>query len=292
MSETTAFIGGGNMASALVAGFLRGSGNAATLLIVEPDAAQRQRLAAELGVTAMAAADPSLTAASLVVWAVKPQSFAAAALACHGQVGQALQLSVMAGVRCTTLRQATGAARIVRAMPNTPALIGAGIAGLYADGASDADRRRCEVLLGPTGDVIWVERETDLDVVTALSGSGPAYVFYLLEAMVAAGERLGLDAAQALRLAKQTVRGSGLLAAASDDAPAALRQRVTSKGGTTQAALDVLEARGVQAAFIAAIEAAARRAAELGLAPVDSSSPGVPSAGATAAVKTGAPPSM
>ena len=262
----TVFIGGGNMASALIGGCLKSGTPASELLVVEADAGQRERLVASFGVAVLAAPEAApLAAAELVVWAVKPQSFAAAAASCAGQAAGALHLSVMAGVRSAALATATGSGRIVRAMPNTPALIGAGIAALFATpAASSADRDRCAALLACTGEVAWVDTEGQLDAVTALSGSGPAYVFYLIEAMAAAGAGLGLPAGQALRLALQTVRGSALLAAQSSEAPAVLRERVTSKGGTTQAALETLEAHGVHAAVVAAIEAAARRARELG----------------------------
>ena len=274
----TVFIGGGNMASALIGGCLKSGTPAGDLLAVEPDPGQRERLAASFGVAALAAPEAAvLAAAELVVWAVKPQSFAAAAAACAGGAGKTLHLSVMAGVRSAALATATGSGRIVRAMPNTPALIGAGIAALFATpAATGADRDRCEALLASTGAVLWVDEESQLDAVTALSGSGPAYVFYLIEAMAEAGAGLGLPAGQALQLALQTVRGSALLAAQSGDAPQVLRERVTSKGGTTQAALETLDAYGVHAAIVAAIDAAARRARELG----DASTPVTAAGGA------------
>ena len=177
----------------------------------------------------------------------------------------ALQLSVMAGIRSGAIAAATGTERVVRAMPNTPALIGMGIAGLYArDAVSAAERAHVETLLAPTGRTLWVDREADLDAVTALSGSGPAYVFYIVEAIMQAAVDMGLTPAQGKALALATFAGASELARRSDDAPALLRERVTSKGGTTHAALAVLEAAGVKAAFIDALRAAERRAAELG----------------------------
>jgi pyrroline-5-carboxylate reductase len=150
-------------------------------------------------------------------------------------------------------------------MPNTPALIGQGISGLYARPAvTAAERAQVEALLAPTGDVVWVEREGDLDAVTALSGSGPAYVFYFIEAMVAAAERMGLSAEQGKQLALATFGGATELARRSDETPATLRERVTSKGGTTYAALTMLEAREVKASFIDAMLAAQTRARDLG----------------------------
>ena len=264
-SSSIAFVGGGNMASALIGG-LRASGvPAAQVLVIEPSAEQRERLRHEFGVDAAEQATPALAAAGLVVWAVKPQLFAQAAAPCAAHVSGALQLSVMAGIRSDAIVAATGSARVVRAMPNTPALIGRGIAGLYArPGLGEAERARIEALLEPTGETLWVEREADLDAVTALSGSGPAYVFYVIEAMIEAARSLGLDESQGRRLALATFAGATELARRSPEPPAVLRERVTSKGGTTHAALTALQADDVQAAFVRAIEAAARRARELG----------------------------
>jgi len=266
---TIAFIGGGNMASALIGGLIRAGRAPADILVVDPGAAQRDKLAADFGVQARAAADATLAGAALVVWAVKPQLFAEAAAPCAALVGGALQLSVMAGIRSDAIARAIGqapaTARIVRSMPNTPALIGRGIAGLYATPAvSAAERALVEQVLAPTGQTLWVAREADLDAVTALSGSGPAYVFYFVEAMVAAAVEMGLSAEQGQRLALATFDGATALAAQSSEPPAVLRERVTSKGGTTYAALQSLEASGVKAAFVQALQAAQRRAAELG----------------------------
>jgi pyrroline-5-carboxylate reductase len=263
--DLIAFIGGGNMAGALIGGLLKSGRRPQDVLVVEPLPAQRERLAASHGVQAMAAADARLAAASLVVWAVKPQLFAEAAAPCRAHVRAALQLSVMAGVRSDSIVAATGSARVVRAMPNTPALIGQGIAGLYArDGVDVAERAAVELLLAPTGQTLWVDREQDLDAVTALSGSGPAYVFYLLEAMTAAAAEMGLSPAQGRQLAVATVGGAAALAAQSGESPATLRQQVTSKGGTTHAALTAMEAAGVGPAIVHAIRAAQQRARELG----------------------------
>jgi pyrroline-5-carboxylate reductase len=264
-----AFVGGGNMAGAVIGG-LRASGVAADrLLVVEPFAEARARLAAQHGVQALEHADARLAAASTVVWAVKPQVFAEAAAAAAPWVGGALQLSVMAGVRIAAIEaalgQAAGRGRVVRSMPNTPALIGRGIAGLVAaPTVSPAERAWVETLLAPTGQTRWFEQEAALDAVTALSGSGPAYVFYVVEAMMRAAEAMGLSADDGKRLALATFDGAAALAAASPLHPAELRAQVTSKGGTTAAALAVLEERGVGAAIEAAVRAAQRRAEELG----------------------------
>jgi len=264
-TPTLAFIGGGNMASAVIGGLLRAGWTADALLVVEPVAAQRQRLIDEHGLNPLPAADGRLAGAQLVVWAVKPQLFAEAATPCAPFIGQALQLSVMAGVRSDAIARASGSARVVRAMPNTPALIGAGIAGLFASAEVDAaSRALVERVLAPTGRLLWVAREADLDAVTALSGSGPAYFFYLVEAMVAAGVQMGLPEAQARELAFATCAGAAAQGLSCDEPPALLRERVTSKGGTTYAAITHLEQAGAGETMRNAVLAAQRRAQELG----------------------------
>ncbi|MCS6811339.1 MAG: pyrroline-5-carboxylate reductase [Tepidimonas sp.] len=259
-----AFIGGGNMATALIGALVRAGHPGAHITVVDPDEAPRARLQRDWGVVTLAAPSEQLRAAQMVVWAVKPQQFRDAAQAAAPWIGQALQLSVAAGIRCASIAAWTQAARIVRAMPNTPALIGQGMTGLYATAqAHDADRTLADAVLALTGERLWVEDEALLDAVTALSGSGPAYVFYVLEAMREAGCAMGLTSEQALRLAIGTLAGAAQLAREAGEPPEVLRARVTSKGGTTAAALDVLQARGVQDAFVAALQAARRRAAEL-----------------------------
>ncbi|HSW08293.1 pyrroline-5-carboxylate reductase, partial [Aquabacterium sp.] len=211
------------------------------------------------------AADASLSGSALVVWAVKPQLFNEAAAPAAAFVAGALQLSVMAGIRCSAIMRTTGATRIVRSMPNTPALIGRGIAGLFATPEVQAEQRALvEQVLQPTGQLMWLPQEADLDAVTALSGSGPAYVFYFVEAMMAAATEMGLTAEQGKRLALATFDGAAALAAQSDEPPSVLRERVTSKGGTTYAALQSMQADGVAPALVKAVRAAQRRAAELG----------------------------
>jgi pyrroline-5-carboxylate reductase len=260
-----AFIGGGNMASALIGGLLKAGRAAASIQVIEPFATQRLRLTQQFGIDALSAADKTLARAELVVWAVKPQAFAEAAAPCAPYVAGALQLSVMAGIRSAAIERASGSARVVRTMPNTPALIGQGIAGLVASAAVSADERAAvEQVLAPTGQLLWVAREEDLDAVTALSGSGPAYVFYFLEAMMQAAVDMGLSAQQGRALALATFAGATALAQQSDEAPSLLRERVTSKGGTTHAALMSLQTDGVKAAFIKALRAAQQRARELG----------------------------
>jgi len=264
-TPTLAFIGGGNMASAIIGGLLKSGRVPASILVVDPGLTQREKLHGDFGVRTLATADAALASAATIVWAVKPQFFQAAAAPCAPHVGAALHLSVMAGIRSESIAHAVGSERIVRAMPNTPALIGQGISGLYARGAASAqDRAAVEAVLAPTGQTLWVAREEDLDAVTAVSGSGPAYVFYVVEAMMQAASEMGLSLEQGRRLALATFAGATALAQASSDPPELLRERVTSKGGTTYAAISSLERRGVKAAFVAALMAAQQRARELG----------------------------
>ena len=263
--DNIVFIGGGNMASAIVGGLVKSGRAAASIIVVDPGETQRDKLRADFGVHTLAMADATLAGAALVVWAVKPQFFGAAAAPCAPFFGAALHLSVMAGIRSEAIAKATGAARIVRSMPNTPALIGEGIAGLYASSAvTTEERAEVEAVLAPTGQTLWVEREEDLDAVTALSGSGPAYVFYFIEAMIQAARDMGLTTEQGKQLALATFAGATSLAQASSEAPEVLRERVTSKGGTTYAALMSLEASGVKPAIVQALRAAQQRARELG----------------------------
>ena len=270
MNARLAFIGGGNMAGAIFGGLLRSGWPAAAISVVEPGAEQRERIAAAWpGVTLLPAADASLASAEIVVWAVKPQSFAEAAATCAGGIAGgiagALQLSVMAGIRSEAIARASGSERVVRAMPNTPALIGQGIAGLVARAAvSPADRANVEAVLAPTGQLLWLDHEDALDAVTAISGSGPAYVFFFIEAMIEAAEQMGLTREQGRTLAQATFAGATALAMQSDESPATLRDRVTSKGGTTFAALESMRADHVQQAIVRALLAARQRAVELG----------------------------
>lgn len=263
--NTIAFIGGGNMASAIIGGLLKSGRSPGDILVLEPNADQRSRLQRELQVITLEAPGSVLQRAGIVVWAIKPQNFKAAAEATLPHIDKALQFSVMAGIRSDDMAKLLGTQRVVRSMPNTPALIGQGIAGLYARPAvTAAERKDIERLLAPTGRTLWVDAENDLDAVTALSGSGPAYVFYFVEAMMQAAVEMGLSEEQGKQLALATFMGSAALAQASNDPPAVLRERVTSKGGTTYAALTSMETSGVKNAIVKALKAAQRRANELG----------------------------
>lgn len=265
MSEKIAFIGGGNMAGAIIGGLIGLGMRPMDLLVVEPMQEQRVKLKDQLGVEAFGAANNQLEQASMVVWAVKPQTFKDAALACRAHTQAALHLSVAAGIRSDTIAQWLGTQRVVRSMPNTPALIGKGITALFPRAAvTQADRNSVERVIHATGEHVWLDQEELLDAVTALSGSGPAYVFFFLEAMVQAGRDMGLSTEQATRLAKATFTGASELARASDEPLALLRQRVTSKGGTTYAAITSLENDQVGALFMRALHAARQRATQLG----------------------------
>jgi len=261
-----AFIGGGNMASAILGGLIRQGQPPTALLVVEPWDEQRQRLSVQFpGVALLARPSEPVSATDLVVWAVKPQAFREAATAAAPFLGQALHLSVAAGITGESMIRWLRTERIVRAMPNTPALVGLGMTGLFAlAGARSGDRGLVESVLRTTGDLVWVDQERDLDAVTAISGSGPAYVFYFLEAMRDAGARMGLPADVALKLAVGTFVGASTLAQQSEDPPQTLRERVTSKGGTTHAAVTTMDAAGLKAAFEEALFAAHKRAQELG----------------------------
>jgi len=265
MSPSIAFIGGGQMASAIIGGLLASGTQAAALVAVEPLDTAREQLLSRFNVHAHPAPGAFLQNCELVVWAVKPQTFGDAAVQTQSYTRNALHLSVAAGIRSDTLAQWLHSERIVRAMPNTPALIGQGISGLFARSAvTPADKDRVNTLMACTGAAIWLDDEAHIDAVTALSGSGPAYVFFFLEAMRDAGVRMGLSPQQAYQLAVATFSGASALAAASQDGPEILRQRVTSKGGTTFAALGVMESSGIKPAFEAAMEAARARAAQMG----------------------------
>jgi pyrroline-5-carboxylate reductase len=264
LSKHIAFIGGGNMASAIISGLLGRGFLASQISVVEPFDEARRKLKAGFGIEAAAAAGTGLGQADLVVWAVKPQTFKEAALKTRAFTPDALHLSVAAGINSGSIVQWLGSERIVRAMPNTPALIGKGITGLFARAAvSEADRQSVEHVVATTGESLWMTSEAQLDAVTAISGSGPAYVFYFLEAMAEAGAGMGLSHADAYRLAVSTFIGAGELARASTEPPEVLRQRVTSKGGTTYAALTSMEGSQIKEHFIQALQAAQMRAGEL-----------------------------
>ncbi|MEG1833846.1 MAG: pyrroline-5-carboxylate reductase [Burkholderiaceae bacterium] len=259
------FIGGGNMASALIGGMIRAGFPAADIAVLEPKTARREELAAEFGLVTHANAGAWVGDVSLLVLAVKPQQMQDAVAGLAGLARSTPLLSVAAGVRARDIARWVGHDQVIRAMPNTPALIGAGITGVAAlAGVPDHAKEVAHRVLEAAGEVLWFDDEDQLDAVTAVSGSGPAYVFLFIEALEAAAIARGLPPEQARRLAISTFTGAAQLAAQSPDSPAVLRDRVTSKGGTTAAALATLEAGGIRALIDSAVTAAERRATELG----------------------------
>nr|WP_211167028.1 pyrroline-5-carboxylate reductase [Aromatoleum evansii] len=260
------FLGGGNMASALIGGMLERGFAAADIQVVELQEEGRKRLEERFGVRAVGAVDDALLDCDVLVLAVKPQQMKAALAPLAGRLARQVVVSIAAGLRLADIgRWLGGYARLVRVMPNTPALIGAGVSGLYADPSVDAaGRAATERVLAAVGSTAWIADEAQMDAVTAVSGSGPAYVFHFIEALEAAGASLGFDAATARKLAIDTVLGAAKLAAGSDEAPGVLRERVTSKGGTTEAALASMKASGFFDAIAAAVKAAEVRGRELG----------------------------
>ncbi len=253
------------MASALISGLIKQGLPSDLIDVIEPLAETRDKLQATFGIAAQAQAGSFLLDAPLLVWAVKPQIFQQAALAVAPHVLGSLHLSVAAGIRSDSIAAWLGSERVVRAMPNTPALIGQGITGLFARASVTAnDKAFVEQVIATTGESLWLDAEDQLDVVTALSGSGPAYVFYFMEAMTIAGTEMGLSREQSLQLAIATFSGASALAKTSGESPQVLRQRVTSKGGTTFAAISSMEDNDVRALFIDAMYAARERAKALG----------------------------
>ena len=267
MTNRIAFVGGGNMATGLIGGLIARGTPPSSIVVADPETSQRSRLEHDYGVTTVADAPSAVIGARTVVLAVKPQQMAQVARSIAGQVAAsgALVISVAAGIRLQDIARWLGpGVPLIRTMPNRPALIGAGITALYAmPGVDAASRQAAEAILAACGPTVWVPEESQLDVVTAVSGSGPAYFFLLIECLEAAGTQLGLDPVTARRLAVETARGSGQMAAEATESPAELRAQVTSKGGTTAAALEVLEAAGVRGIFAAAVAAGARRSTAL-----------------------------
>ena len=261
-----AFIGGGNMASAIVGGLLQRGYAPAEIGIVEVAAEARQRLAEQFKVQVFAEPVAELLDAPLIVLAVKPQQLADVAATLASKLSTQLVISIAAGIRSTDLsRWLNGYQNIVRVMPNTPALVQAGVAGLLAlPSVSKANRDAAEALMRCVGEVIWVESDDAIDAVTAVSGSGPAYVFYFIEALEQAARDLGLDADAARTLSLQTFSGAAKLALGSSESAGVLRARVTSKGGTTERAILTMQQSKIGEQFAVAVRAAAQRSRELG----------------------------
>jgi len=260
------FIGGGNMASAIIGGLIRQRWPRRAIQVVEVEPAARTRLARKFKVRVHAALDAGAANTDCIVLAVKPQHLREVARALRPLLVRQLVITIAAGVRVRDLsRWLGGYPRIVRVMPNTPALALAGVSGLYAGHAVNAaGRAAAQRVLSAVGSTLWLGREDDLDAVTAVSGSGPAYVYYFVEALERAARELGLAADAARRLALETFSGALALAAQAGEAPETLRGRVTSKGGTTERALASMEADHVKDAIVRAVKAAAERSRELG----------------------------
>jgi pyrroline-5-carboxylate reductase len=262
-----AFIGGGNMARSLIGGLLARGWHAEQIAVADPLPAQLDALRVQFAVRVTDDNAVATRDADIVVLAVKPQEMRRAADGIRASIAAAqrpLLISVAAGIRASDIQRWLPGIPVVRAMPNRPALQGCGMTGLYATEDVSIERRTlAEQILGAVGATLWLENEQHMDIVTAVSASGPAYFFLLIEMLEHAGIAQGLPAAVSRKLAIETAYGSGAMAHAASEPPAVLREQVTSKGGTTAAALRVLEERRVREAFDAAVAAATRRAAEL-----------------------------
>jgi pyrroline-5-carboxylate reductase len=272
-SAHVTFIGGGNMGRALISGLLANGFEANQLSVVEANANTGLQLHQDFGVQIISALDQiafDFSKNNVVVMAIKPQDFNVVAKSLRAKLKHVtglgpLILSIAAGIRLQDMSRWLDHERCVRAMPNTPALIGKGITGLFADAAvNSTDRALAETICNAVGQAVWVHEEKLMDAVTAVSGSGPAYVFAFLEAMQSSGEKLGLDSATARKLAYATLEGATQLAHNSDEHAGVLRERVTSKGGTTAAALDVLKQLDWHGALEKAIDAASQRGKAMG----------------------------
>lgn len=269
-----AFIGGGNMARSLIGGLIARGTEAATIRVAEPVDSLREALQRDFGVRCFATAAEAAAGAAVWLLAVKPQVMRAVCteLSLLARTQHPVAVSIAAGITAGQLAHWLGGddgstPAVVRAMPNTPALLGAGITGLFASTGVDATQRELSArLLSAVGPTVWIRDEAQMDAVTAVSGSGPAYVFLLAEAMQAAGEAQGLPADTARALTTQTLLGAARMLSESTDAPALLRARVTSPGGTTQAAIETFEAGGFQALVARAIAAATERGRQLSAA--------------------------
>lgn len=269
-ASTLTFIGGGNMARSLIAGLIRQGTAPAHIHVAEPVTALREQLTADFGVKTYASATEAAAQGAVWVLAVKPQVLrdVCASLTALARSQQPLVLSIAAGITSTQLeRWLGGNPAVVRAMPNTPALLGAGVTGLFATaGVSEAQRRQADAVLASAGRTVWIDDEARMDAVTAVSGSGPAYVFLLAEAMEAAAIAQGLPADAARTLVVQTLLGASRMLGESGEAPVELRRRVTSPNGTTQAAIESFQADGFEAIVARAIDAATRRGQALSAA--------------------------
>jgi|TARA_B100000768_G_scaffold180994_1_gene202475 pyrroline-5-carboxylate reductase len=259
-----AFIGAGNMAGSLVNGLIESGTSPSEIAAADPIAKQLEKLSV-LGVVTAANNDQAIKAVDVIVLAVKPQVIGQVLEALSGLTPNQLIISIVAGIDLRSLETWLPANQpIVRCMPNTPALLGAGMTGLFANSrVTDQQKALATHILEAVGEVAWVSKEAHLDAVTAVSGSGPAYFFLLMENMIAAGQKLGLDAELSKKLTEQTAFGAALMAQKSNVDPGTLRKNVTSPGGTTEAALNLMLAQDFPATVIDALSAAEKRAKEL-----------------------------
>jgi pyrroline-5-carboxylate reductase len=266
MALTICFVGAGNMARSLIGGLIARGRSPADLIAADPMPTQLETLRSTYGIRMAASNNEAVENADVVILAVKPQQLRTVTLGIRQslQSRSGLLISVAAGIRASDIERWSGGAPVVRCMPNRPALQGCGMTGLFATPrVSDNHRGIAEDILSAVGATLWLTEEHHMDAVTALSGSGPAYFFLLIEMMEDAGVTLGLPREISRKLAIETAYGSGLMAREATEAPVTLREQVTSKGGTTEAALKQLEAHHIRSAFSAALNAAARRSAEL-----------------------------
>ena len=259
------FIGGGNMATALIGGLLGQGFAASQISVVEINAENRARLQGEFAVRAVDSLADGVAGSQVILFAVKPQQLREVAQQLAPLLGRQLLISIAAGIRAVDLARWSGSQSVVRCMPNTPALIQSGMTGLYAlPAVSGAQREQAQAILAAVGETLWLQDEAMLDAVTAISGSGPAYVFYMIEALQQAAVELGFTDEEARRMSVATFLGGSKLAAASDEEVAVLRARVTSKNGTTERALLSLAEHQVAEHIVQAAFAAAARSREMG----------------------------
>ena len=260
------FIGGGNMAGALITGLLQKGFDPSSIGVVEISAENRTQLNQKFGVVTHESINSTSVASDVIVLAVKPQQLHDVATQLHGLLDGKLVISIAAGMRSADLALWLGNHPvIVRAMPNTPAMVLSGVTGLYAlPGVPEHQRQQAETILGAVGTTLWLQNETQMDAITAISGSGPAYVFLFMEALQEAAMELGFKPSDARTLSLETFLGAAKLASQSTEDAATLRARVTSKGGTTERAILSMQAAGIKQTIIQGAQAACLRSRELG----------------------------
>lgn len=265
MNHILSFVGGGNMARSLIGGLIARGMEAGRMVVADPVASQLDLLRQQFGVGVTGDNIEAVRGATVVLLAVKPQEMRNVATTLAPALAhRPLIISIAAGIRASDIQRWCGGVPVVRCMPNRPALQGCGMTGLFAtDDVSEQGREMAVDILSAVGKTLWLDHESQMDAVTALSGTGPAYFFLLIEMLEQIGVELGLPADVSHQLARETAYGSGCMAREAAESAATLRQQVTSKGGTTAAALGVLEAKNVRAIFADAVTAAARRSAEL-----------------------------